>query len=258
MNDMATAPQADDYEQKQNDHLVLISGESASGKSMSLKNIRNPQRWIYMNCEAGKKLPFKSQFQEITITDPYQVFDIFEKCEPGQEYHEYCDGIIIDTLTFLMDMFESIYIVGAANGQAAWGAYNQYFKRLMQYYVARSDKAVIVLAHARRELDETDGIYKVSVPIKGALKGNGIESYFSTVVSAKRLPVRKLKDVENDMFQLSPRDERIGVKHVFQTDVTKETVGERIRAPFDLFSEEQLYIDNDAQKLLDHLIAYYG
>ena len=36
-----------------NDQLVLISGESATGKSASLQNIRNQDRWLYLNCEAG-------------------------------------------------------------------------------------------------------------------------------------------------------------------------------------------------------------
>ena len=56
-----------------NDHLVMISGESASGKSASLRNIPNQSRWMYLNAEAGKKLPFKNNFHEIIVTDPYHV-----------------------------------------------------------------------------------------------------------------------------------------------------------------------------------------
>ncbi len=41
----------------QNDNLVLISGESGSGKSMCLRNLKDPEGVMYLNCEAGKKLP---------------------------------------------------------------------------------------------------------------------------------------------------------------------------------------------------------
>lgn len=33
--------------------LVLIGGESASGKSYSLKNLRNPERVMYLNTESS-------------------------------------------------------------------------------------------------------------------------------------------------------------------------------------------------------------
>jgi len=44
---------------------------------------------------------------------------------------------------------------------------------------------------------------------------------------------------------------------VFQTQLTKETVGERIRSPMGMFTTEETFIDNDAQMLLDHLRVYY-
>ena len=34
-----------------NDHLVLVSGKSATGKSASLKNLENPEGVMYLNCE---------------------------------------------------------------------------------------------------------------------------------------------------------------------------------------------------------------
>ena len=50
-----------------NDNLVLLVGKSASGKSRSLKNLKNPEGVLYLNCEAGKKLPFRSKFIEKTV-----------------------------------------------------------------------------------------------------------------------------------------------------------------------------------------------
>ena len=57
----------------QNDQLVLICGTSASGKSASLRNIRNQERWLFMNTEAGKRLPFKNNFRSARVDDPMQV-----------------------------------------------------------------------------------------------------------------------------------------------------------------------------------------
>ena len=237
-----------------NDHLVMISGESASGKSASLRNIPNQSRWMYLNAEAGKKLPFKNDFHEIIVTDPYQVIDAFDYIQNNDEY----DGVIIDSLTFLMDMFESLYIYGSADGRSAWAAFQQYFKNLMQNKVANSDKMVIFLAHTRSEYDEKTMEMKTSIPVKGALKNNGVEAYFSTVVSTKKMPLKDLEDYKSDMLNITEDDEIVGFKYVFQTRLTKKTTGERIRAPMGLFTREQTFIDNDAAMLMKHIIDYYA
>ncbi len=36
-----------------NDHLVLIVGKSAAGKSACLMGLKNPEGVFYLNCEAG-------------------------------------------------------------------------------------------------------------------------------------------------------------------------------------------------------------
>lgn len=237
-----------------NDQLVLISGESASGKSASLMNIPNQERWAYLNCEAGKRLPFKNKFQTGIITDPYEVYTYFDHVAGNPDF----DGIIIDTATFLMEMYESLYIVGAANTQNAWGDYFQFWKNLMQKYVAGSDKSVIILGHTRSEYDEKNLSYKTAVPIKGALKNNGLEAYFSTVVSTKKVSLKDLEGYKSNLLNITEQDELLGYKHVFQTQLTKTTVGERIRSPLGLFTREQTYMDNDANLLLNHLRAYYA
>lgn len=241
-----------------NDQLVLISGESGSGKSASLMNLRNQDRVLYLNCESGKRLPFRNKFQSYTITDPYQIHEAFAATEPGNKMHDQIDTIVIDTLTFLMDMFESQYVLGAADTMKGWSNYQQFFKKLMQTYVARSDKSVIILGHARSELNEAKMEREVAVPIKGALKNNGVEAYFSTVVSTKKVIIKDLKGYENELLNITEQDEMLGFKHVFQTQLTKSTTGERIRSPMGMFNVNQTYMDNDAQLLLDHLTAYYG
>lgn len=60
------------------------------------------------------------------------------------------------------------------------------------------------------------------------------------------------------MLTITPDDEIVGFKHVFQTRLTKATVGERIRSPFGMFDVSQTYINNDAAMLLKHLADYYA
>lgn len=95
-----------------NDQLVLISGFSGTGKSASLRNIPNQDRWIYCNCEAGKRLPFKNNFKTVKVNDPEYVLAAFDEViEHPDDY----DGIIVDSLTFLMDMYESVYVLTSHN-----------------------------------------------------------------------------------------------------------------------------------------------
>lgn len=236
-----------------NDQLVLIVGYSATGKSASLRNIRNQEEWLYLNCEAGKRLPFKNKFQNHRIEDPYQVQEAFDYGTDNPSV----GGIIVDSLTFLMDMFETQYVLSATNTMQAWGNYGQFFKILMQQKVTAFTKPTIFTAHVGDVLDEKAMEIKTSVPIKGALKNNGVEAYFSTVVAAKKVSIKELEPYKSNLLNITEEERDLGYKHVFQTRPTKTTTGERIRSPMGMFSKEQTFIDNDAQLLLDHLDEFY-
>lgn len=236
-----------------NDKLVLISGKSASGKSASLMNIDNPKGVMYLNCESGKKLPFRSKFTEYTITDPLQIEEAFLAAEDKPEVHT----IVVDTLTFLMNMYESLYVINSTNTMKAWGDYAQYFQRIMQQHVAKSTKNVIFTGHASDVVNE-DSIAETLVQIKGSVMKQGVEAYFSTVVMAKKVPLKLLKDNVSDLCTITPRDEMLGYKHVFQVQPTKATIHERIRAPMGMWDDSEFYIDNDVNKLMARLDEYYG
>lgn len=249
-------------EETMNDQLVLVVGESATGKSASLRNMRDQTDWLYLGTEAGKRLPFKNTFQRHVITDAYQVHEAFDYVLygiPGEQIPAPTGtkGIIIDSLTFLMDMFETQYVLNAANTMQAWGNYGQFFKVLMQEKVAAFGKPVVITAHVKDELNEKAMEVKTSVPIKGALKGNGVEAYFTTVVAAKKIPLKELEKFGSNLLTITEEEKELGYKHVFQTRPTKTTTGERIRSPMGMFTREQTYMDNDVQLLLDHLHEFY-
>lgn len=240
---------------KPNDQLVLVCGYSSAGKSASLKDIRNQENWLYLNTEAGKRLPFKNKFRDMRITDPYQVHEAFDYATNDDPE---IAGVIVDSMTFLMDMFESQYVLTSANTMKSWGDFAQFFKRLMQEKVTTFGKPVIITAHIKDDLDEKNMEMKTSVPIKGSLKGNGVEAYFSTVVYAKRMALKDLKDYKSNLLNITEEDEILGYKYVFQTRPTKATIGERIRSPMGLFTREQTFMDNNVQILLDHLTEFYS
>ena len=64
------------------------------------------------------------------------------------------EGIVVDSATFLMDMFESQYVLNAVNTQKAWQDFAQFFKVLMQSKVTARGKPAIFMAHVREEYDE--------------------------------------------------------------------------------------------------------
>jgi hypothetical protein len=235
-----------------NDQLILICGFSGTGKSASLRNIKHQERWLYLNTEAGKRLPFKNKFKDYRITDPYQVHEAFDYGTDNPEV----DGIIVDSLTFLMDMFETQYVINSSNTMKGWSDFAQYWKVLAQQKVTLFNKPTIFTAHVLDELDEKAMEIKTRVPIKGSLKNNGIEAYFSTVVSTKKVAVKDLEK-QNKMLAITDEEKELGFKYCFQTRLTKTTTGERLRSPMGMFTKEQTFIDNDAQVLLNHLHEFY-
>lgn len=249
------------------DHLVLITGDSGAGKSASLMGIRNQEKWAYLCCEAGKKLPFKSGFKEVIVTNPYQVPEMIS----GVTGKDTCEGIIIDSLSFLMGMFETQCVLTSADTQKAWGEYSQFAIKMMQQDVAKCDKTVIFTSHVADSMDEVTGDRKSQAVVKGALRNLSMESFFSCVVSAKKIKVTQLEkeltdagcepDADgnwNDCLRITAKERRINLKYVFQTDVTAKTLHERTRSPMGMWDDRELYIDNNVQYLHDRLTAFYA
>lgn len=181
------------------------------------------------------------------------VYEAFSQAEERDDIHT----IVIDSLTYLMDMYESQYVLTSTNTQKAWGEYAQFFKRLMQDYVSVSTKKIIFIAHTS-DLVTDDAIRETLVKVKGSLMDKGIESAFSCVVSVKKMPLRKLEDYANDLLQITEDDEINGFKYVFQTKITKETTNERMRHPLDMWTRKETYIDNDINHYFNRIEKYYA
>lgn len=237
---------------------ILISGESGVGKSFSLMDIRGQEGVLYLNCEGGKPLPFNNKFKRVTIDDPLEIFDLLEKvkADAKNRYHT----IVIDTISFMMNRYESLHVLGATNTMAAWGNYGQFFPKLIYDYIAPLEQHVIMLGHLEAVLNEETGRTDYKVPVKGNLNKNGLEAYFTTVLNARKVAIKEIEKEaeEGGLLTISDRDRHLGFKHVFQTRTVKQTVGDRIRSPWGLFKDEETYIDNNVQKVIDRLKAYYA
>ena len=238
----------------ENTQLVLIGGKSSTGKSASLMGLDNPERVAYMNCENNKRLPFPAKFMQANVTDPLQVQQTMEALTGNDKF----DVVVIDTLTYLMDMYETQYVINSANSMKMWGEYAQFFKRLMQEGVAKSDKQIIFTAHTSDIYNEGDMVTETMVKVKGSLMNQGIESYFSTVISTKKMSLKALDKYKSDLLNITPQEEALGFKYVFQTMLTKETFNERIRGPLGMWLPNETFIDNNAQLVLNRLKEYYA
>lgn len=208
---------------------------------------------MYLNCESGKRTPFKAAFKQYTISDPLQVYEAFSAAEDMPGIHT----IVVDSLSMLMELYESVYVINSVNTMKSWGDYAQFFKNLMQQYVAKSTKNVIFTAHTVDSLNESEMVMETKVPVKGSLKGVSLEAYFSVIVYAKKIGCKSLKDFKTPLLNITPDEEALGFKYVYQCRLTKETVNERIRGPMGMFAQQETYMDNDAGKLMSRLAEYY-
>lgn len=153
----------------------------------------------------------------------------------------------------MMDMYESMVVLKATNTQKAWGDFQQFFKSIM-HLVAKSNKQFIFTAHTATEL--TDEGEETFIRVKGALKNNGIESFFTNVIAAKKVRLNKLDNYKNALLNITDDEEELGLKYVLQTRVNKDTIGDRIKS--NAFDKSETFIDNNIQLVLNRLKEYYG
>lgn len=72
------------------------------------------------------------------------------------------------------------------------------------------------------------------------------------------MSIKHLKDMDSPLLTITPEEEMLGFKYVFQTKISKETVNERLRGPMGMFTNKETYIDNNIQLVLNRLEEYYA
>lgn len=83
----------------------MIMGKPNTGKSTSLRNM-DQESMIYLNADL-KELPFADRFMSnVEIADANDVLGFIQDIEA----EEGVTGAVLDTVTFLMQMFERQYV----------------------------------------------------------------------------------------------------------------------------------------------------
>lgn len=235
-----------------NKNVVLIMGKPNTGKSTSLMKLTNQDRMVYLNADL-KELPFRSNFAaNAEIADAYDVHDYLDQIESEDSV----DGGVLDTITFLMAMFERQYVKNSTNTQKAWGDYGDFYRTVI-HKIKSGTKDYAVLAHASTDLNEELAIRETAVPIKGAVGRVGVEADFTTILATKQMPIKKLEGFESDLLHITDEEKEDGFKYVFVTRITKESVGEKMRSAMGLWKRNELYIDNDLNQVFNRLKEYY-
>lgn len=239
----------------QNKNLVMVMGKPNTGKSASLRNM--PQEsMVYLNADL-KETPFRDKFMmSVEIADAKDAIEFIRQIE-GEES---ASGAVLDTITFLMQMYERQYVApfaGTKTGQSAWGDYGNFYRELI-HEIKSGTKNYAILAHEDESLNEQAMQMESRVPIKGAVGKVGVEADFTTILRSMQVPITRLKGIENDLLTITPEEEEDGVKYVFQTRITKETAGSKMRSAMGLWGRNELFIDNDLDLVFKRLNKFYG
>jgi hypothetical protein len=235
-----------------NKNIVLVTGKPSSGKSTSLMKLPNQDRMVYLNTDL-KELPFADNFlKNVEISDAMDIISYITDIENAEPV----EGVVLDTLTFLMSMYERQYVANATNGQAAWGQYGHFYREFI-HAIKAGTKNYAILAHEDTTLNEQTSQMETRIPIKGAVGRTGVEADFTTILSAKQMPIKKLEGRENDLLHITDEEREDGFKYVFCTRVTKDHVGEKMRSAIGLWKRNELYIDNDLNQVFNRLKEYY-
>lgn len=235
-----------------NKNIVLIVGKPACGKTTSLMQVPNQERIAYLNADL-KELPFKSKFQELSITDPKKILKAIEQIENKDTI----DSAVVDTVTLLMNAFERKYVKTATNTMKAWGQYGDFYNDFIGAIKAGT-KSYAIMAHVADKMNEKEMCEETSVPVKGAVGKIGVEADFTTIIAAKKVSIAGLADWENDLLTITPQEEEDGFKYVFQTRIDKTTIGEKMRSAMGLWAREEKYIDNNINLVFARLAEYYN
>lgn len=207
---------------------ILIMGESGSGKTTSMRNLK-PAETFYIDCDKkglswkGWKNEYSAEKKNYMATsDVQQIMSLLSKISNEQPQIKV---VVLDTLNAIMidDEFSRMKEKGYDKWQEL--AYSIY-GIIQMSNILRQDLTVILVMHSQTERDENTGEKFTRAKTSGRkLDKIVVESKLTTVLLAKC----------------------IDGKYVFETKNNNSTV----KAPMGAFDTDR--IDNDIVKVLDAL-----
>lgn len=238
-----------------NKKIVLVMGPPSTGKTTSLLKLVKDPGVVYINTDL-KEVPFKvpkGGMKQIEISDPEDITQAIEEIEDMDDIHT----VVLDTITYLMEQYESQYVQTSEDTRSAWGGYSNFYRTFM-HDIKAGTKTYIILGHQSDEFNEKTKDMTSRVPVKGAVGKIGVEADFTTIIGTKKVDVEVLEGIENELLNITKKEDALGIKYVFQTYLTRDTLHEKIRSHMDLWDESELYIDNDINHVINRLEEYYN
>lgn len=198
----------------ENQKIFLLIGDSGSGKTSSMRNMPL-EKTALLNTEQKTMLPFKGAnrlYKHGSISNVDTFLPALDKLIEDEKV-EY---IVLDSLSFLLNMFEMQKVRTSTNTMKAWGDYGDFYKQII-HKIKSSKKNFVIMVHPKDVYDEKTMIMKTTAFSKGSNSGF-IEADFNVVVYT---------DVSIGEDEL-PR-------YRFLVKKTKETIGKSVKSPFDMF-----------------------
>lgn len=206
--------------------VVLVLGNSGSGKSASLRNFKKGECLVFN--VAGKLLPFKNDFKPLnlrnkTYVQRYQCIETLIK-----QYQSRCKTFVVDDAQFLM-AFE---LLDRAN-ENGYNKFTEIAKRWIELmdYIGNADDDVIVYFLMHVEYDNTNGTYKSKTV------GKMVDQYLSPESLATIVLGAHCRDGE-----------------YFFT--THNSGSDTVKSPMGMFENDE--IDNDLKMVDTTIREYYG
>jgi len=214
------------------DKTVLCVADTGCGKTSSLRGL-DLSKVCYVNVDS-KPIPFRHADlnKNITLENTAQLINGMEQIE-GDDSVEYC---VIDTISFLADMFYAEHIENSSNGMKGWADYKSYLLKVINM-AKRSRIHYIFLAHSADVYDDKEMITKTFSKVQGSLKGGGLEGHFTYV-----------------LYNIVKADADGMPEYLYLTNKTKGYVGVSAKTPFEMIDT---WIKNDITIFFDAVDTYH-
>ena len=213
----------------ENKKMILNVGKTGTGKTTGLRNLNKASTaYIDFDRKAIKAFPDMDKFREWVKID---YIDHLIPGLTGLEADPDCDTIVIDTLSFALDMFVAQKIDTAADTRAAWGDYKRFYKELI-HLAKSSTKSYIFLTHAKSTYDEAAMETSTVAYAQGSIAGM-IEADFALVAYSHKF-------VDKDGMPA----------YGYLVGPTKDTLALSAKSPMGMFPSP-LVEDNDINTLLE-------
>lgn len=238
----------------------MVLGRPGMGKSHSLANMRNQERILVINGDK-KPLPFISKMKVVSPPDPLHLLgngpndpnSLVNQFENSDAY----DTCVVDTLSFILNQYEDQHIMTAdrKDTRQKWAEYGKFARDLFNA-INESKKNWIIMCHTMTQEIEETGQVLTQAFCKGSVSKVGLEAAMTCVLYVKNVPINQLKP--NPLLHITEEEKEDGCKPVFQTRKDKRSRNETMKFISNVFTRDELFIDNDCQQVFDKIRAAYN